>query len=154
MKRLAVVSDSHGRTGRVTQFAERACLEGYDAILHLGDGASDAKALAEKTGLPVTCVAGNCDPSGNVPREIVYPCEGIRLLLVHGDQYGVRYSLTRLCYRAEEQGARAALFGHTHQPFCDMFGGILLLNPGALRDGRYAELTMEADRLIPVLKEL
>ncbi|MBR3576933.1 MAG: metallophosphoesterase family protein [Clostridia bacterium] len=27
-------------------------------------------------------------------------------------------------------GADAALFGHTHQPFCERIDGVLLLNPG------------------------
>ena len=52
----------------------------------------------------------------------------------------VKNSLLSLYYRAQEVGACVACFGHTHSAMARWEGGILLLNPGSLRDGRYAVL--------------
>ena len=44
-----------------------------------------------------------------------------------------------LVYAAEEQGAKLALFGHTHKAAWTELGGVTLVNPGTA--GRGAELT-------------
>ena len=50
--------------------------------------------------------------------------------------------------------ADIALFGHTHRPCVEWVGGVLLINPGALMRGRYAELLLDGKRIIPTLKKL
>ena len=62
------------------------------------------------THLPVRFVAGNCDFLADAGREECFSLGGVRLFVAHGDRYGVKYGLERLSYRAEELGARAALF--------------------------------------------
>ena len=58
-------------------------------------------------------------------------------------------------YRAQEVGAKIACFGHTHHAAAEWKDGILLLNPGALCDGRYAILqTGEGGEVKAELKEL
>lgn len=42
-------------------------------------------------------------------------------------------SLMTLAYRAKDNGADIALFGHTHEPLCEYAYGVLLLNPRARR---------------------
>ena len=79
---------------------------------------------------------------------------GARILLAHGDRYGVKSSLTRLSYRAEELACQAAFFGHTHRAFCGYVGGALLLNPGALREGNWAEVTVQEGKIVPRLLSL
>ena len=77
--------------------------------------------------MPVRFVAGNCDFLADAGREECFSLGGARLFVAHGDRYGVKYGLERLSYRAEELGARAALFGHTHAPFAGYAGGVLLV---------------------------
>ena len=72
----------------------------------------------------------------------------------HGDRYGVKSSLSRLSYRAEELSCGCALFGHTHRAFSGYVGRALLINPGALMDGRYAVLNVEDGRVVPKLLRL
>lgn len=93
-------------------------------------------------------------PFADAPAERVEEIAGVKFLLVHGDRYGVKSSLTRLCYRAEELGCQAALFGHTHSAFCGYAGAALLVNPGALRDGNYAEITLHEGKIVPRLLSL
>ena len=128
---------------------------GFDGVIHLGDVHSDAKRFAQITGAAPLCVRGNCDLAlCPAPAERVEVLGGVRFFLTHGDRYGVKSSLTHLSYRAEELACRAALFGHTHSAFCGYMGGALLLNPGALRDGNFAEMTVEDGRIIPRLLSL
>ena len=55
---------------------------------------------------------------------------------------------------AREAGADAALFGHTHRPFCERRAGILCLNPGTLARGQYAVLTVADGTCRPELKTM
>lgn len=154
MVRLGIISDSHGGMVRLEQFARLAEREKLDAIIHLGDGLSDAKWLRKNVSMPVHFVAGNCDWPGSAPREARLSFGGVQMLAVHGDKYGVKLDYGPLSYYAEEAGAAIALFGHTHQPFAGYVGGVMLLNPGALNAGKYAILEIEKGNAVPFLKEL
>lgn len=128
--KVLVISDTHGSVNRA--FRAHTLAEPVDAVVHLGDGAADAEMLREALDVPVINVAGNCDPVSNAPRERLWECEGKRILLTHGDAYGVKSGLARLRQRAEEIGADAVLFGHTHLGVLEEHAGLLLVNPGTL----------------------
>lgn len=128
--KVLIISDTHGNTSRA--FKAHTISEPVDAIIHLGDGSGDADILREALDIPVINVAGNCDAGSKAPRELVWECEGKRILLTHGDAYHVKSGLARLRQRAEEMGACAVLFGHTHQVMLECHKGLLMLNPGAL----------------------
>jgi uncharacterized protein len=128
--KVLVISDTHGNVNRA--FIAHTRSEPVDIIIHLGDGSADADMLREALDVPVISVAGNCDPGSNAPRELVWECEGKRILLTHGDAYQVKSGLARLRQRAEEIGADAVLFGHTHQGVLENHAGLLLVNPGTL----------------------
>ena len=153
MTRLAVISDSHWGRVRLEMVSRIVRAEQFDGIIHLGDGQSDAKWLEKETGVQVQFVAGNCDLCRDCPRELRQTMDGVRLLAVHGDKYNVKLELTTLSYYAEEACAQAALFGHTHQPFAGYVGRVLLVNPGSLAQGRYAELRLDHGQAVPFLKE-
>lgn len=154
MTRLGIVSDSHDRGVWLEKYLELCRRERYDAVFHLGDYCQDARWLERRLEQPVISVAGNCDMFSSQPREARAAYGPHRLLAVHGHLQDVKYGYERLSYLAEEQGATIALFGHTHQPYAGWMGRVLMLNPGALMDGRYAELTLDQDRIVPRLKSL
>ena len=133
MLRYMVLSDSHRAGGWLARAAEIYAQGGFDGCIHLGDVHADAQRFAERTGAALG---------------------GARILLAHGDRYGVKSSLTRLSYRAEELACQAAFFGHTHRAFCGYVGGALLLNPGALREGNWAEVTVQEGKIVPRLLSL
>ena len=110
--------------------------------------------MKELTDKPVYAVKGNCDLSRRMPLELTPELDGAKLLLCHGHERFVKENLYLLFMRAKAVGAQAALFGHTHVPLCTREEGVLLLNPGALKDGRYALLTIESDQLSAELKQL
>jgi len=129
--RVLVISDTHGDVNHALS-AYDALAEPVDAIIHLGDGYADAFLLCQTLDMTVINVAGNCDLGANAPRELVWECEGKRILLTHGDAYKVKSGLSRLRQRAEEIGVDAVLFGHTHQALLEKQSGLLLVNPGSL----------------------
>jgi hypothetical protein len=149
MKAL-VISDTHGNASLA--FRAHTLSEPVDAIIHLGDGAADADLLREALEVTVINVAGNCDPGSLAPRELVWECEGKRILLTHGDLYQVKRGLEWLRMRAEEIGADAVLFGHTHQGIQENHAGLLLVNPGTLSNAghhrSYVVLDITPDGII------
>ena len=128
--RILVISDTHGNF----PLAFKACImaEPFDALIHLGDGGDDAALLEGALAEDVIHVAGNCDFGSSSPRELLWECDGKKMLLVHGDAYGVKNGLGRLEKRASEVGADAVLFGHTHRATVTSLSGILAVNPGTL----------------------
>lgn len=154
MVKLGIISDSHNARIYVERYLELANREGYDAVFHTGDGESDARWLRRRLNMPLIAVAGNCDFGSALKREAVAEFEGWRILALHGDRYDVDWGLDQLSYYAESKQARIALYGHTHRALACYAGPILTINPGALAQARYAELTIDGDRATPVLKNL
>lgn len=83
---------------------------------------------------PFYQVPGNCDFRPSEPAEQLLFWEEKRVLICHGHTYGVKQSLLRAGYAAEEENLDLFLFGHTHQPLVDMRGKTLFLNPGSIGD--------------------
>lgn len=147
--KVLVISDTHGNVDRA--LSAHTLSEPVDAVIHLGDGSADADLLRFVLDVPVVSVAGNCDPCSDAPRELLWECEGKRILLTHGDTYQVKSGQGRLLLRSIELKAEAVLFGHTHQAFCEVYSGVLLLNPGALANHvsrrSYAVLTITQGKI-------
>ena len=154
MVKLGLISDSHCGEIWVERFLALANREKYDTVFFMGDGESDARWLEKRLKMQLVWVAGNCDYYSKQAREMTAGFEGHRIIVVHGDRWDVRWGYERLSYHAEESGADIALFGHTHRPFAGYCGGTLMINPGALMDGRYGELILDGRRVVPCLKSL
>ena len=136
--RIVVMSDSHGRTGRLAQvFREQAEANWY---LFLGDGERDwDEVTAQFPDRKTLAVAGNCDFCSQLPpcREEIFG--GKRVFFTHGHLYKVKYDLYTLSCAARERGADIVLFGHTHVPLDTYDDGLTLVNPGSIGyDGSYA----------------
>lgn len=128
--KILVLSDSHREETNMRTAVE---LEKPDAVIHLGDHASDAETLERAYPyLPVCKVRGNCDRDAcDVPEEVVLTWQGVKILATHGHRYHVKSGLLTLSYAAIQAGVQVALFGHTHVPYCEESEGLWLLNPGA-----------------------
>ena len=139
--RVGVLSDSHGFTGRLSTILMVMEAGGpIDALIHLGDGYDDLRAL-EVPLPPVYQVAGNCDFFRSDTLDTVC-LSGARLLLTHGHRQHVKEGLGDLMSLALRENVHAALIGHTHVQQCRWENGLLLLNPGAVTDGKFAVLTI------------
>lgn len=129
---VAVISDTHGISKRKELLDKiKGGIRKADILIHLGDYISDIPYIAEDFNGKVYGVKGNGDFKGEYPREQVIEILDKKLLICHGDQYGVGYNLNNLYYKAKELGVDGALFGHTHIPLTENYDNILFFNPGS-----------------------
>ncbi|WP_019120191.1 YfcE family phosphodiesterase [Brevibacillus massiliensis] len=124
---ILVLSDTHGLVQEVKQVVDRHPAE---LMLHCGDFCVDRR---REPFARMELVRGNCDTDDSVPLDRQIKYRDLRIYQTHGHLYGVKSSLQRLHYRAEETGANVVLFGHSHFPLCTEERGILFLNPGSLQ---------------------
>jgi putative phosphoesterase len=103
-------------------------------IIHLGDCASDGELLNYVYSIPMIRVAGNCDSSSDLPREVVLELEGVRVLITHGHLHGVKKSLEHLIVHATKESCNIVLYGHTHCASVVEQNNILFVNPGTLKE--------------------
>ena len=133
MMRVGVFSDSHGDHQALDDLLEK--MGALDAVCFLGDVAGDAEHLEAHLSVmpnhpPLYAVRGNNDYFGvcALPWERIVELDGVRIYMTHGHRVA---SLLSLAYKANEAGAKVALFGHTHTALCETQQGVLLLNPGS-----------------------
>lgn len=128
--KILLLSDTHGNF----PLALEACFiaEPFDLLIHLGDGCDDVTLLKMSGIDKCVNVSGNCDLGSTAPRELIWEGEGIRILLTHGDRYGVKSGLEPLLARSKELNVNATFYGHTHLPLNETIDGILFVNPGTL----------------------
>lgn len=131
--KIAVISDTHtmGMT-RSVPASVWPHLESADHILHAGD-VCDPALLDEMRALaPVTVVMGNCDAmdvrAWGARDEARLELGGVRIGMLHdsGDKVGRH---RRMRERFPEE--RVVVFGHSHLPWNEDAGGLLLFNPGS-----------------------
>ena len=156
MKAL-VISDSHGAREKLSALMVLSEVSiKPDALIFCGDGIHDV--FPYRQAVPLWwAVRGNCDitfPPG-IPVDRTERMNDLWVYIAHGHTLRVKQGLLLFSYRAQEVGAKIACFGHTHHAAAEWKDGILLLNPGALCDGRYAILqTGEGGEVKAELKEL
>jgi len=130
MKKILVISDTHGRTKYLEKILPK--VKPVDYLFHLGDVGRDADYIEVIAECPCAFVAGNNDFYSDLPTERLPKIEDTRFFMTHGHNYYVNAYKTLVAKMAKEKGADVALFGHTHVPFQEEIDGVLVLNPGSL----------------------
>lgn len=135
MMKAAVFSDTHSNTALMVEAVAR-CRP--DLIIHLGDHSRDTAILREKfPEIPLYSVRGNCDIGSTAPDRDIVPLGSVKAFITHGHLYNVKYGmLDSLVFAAQEQGAKIAMFGHTHEADYEEMGGVKVINPGTAGAGR------------------
>ena len=131
--KILVLSDSHSSLRFM-----RECVTKVqpNVIIHLGDHYDDGEALHEEfPHILFYQVPGNCDKY-RAPihaREIlVVSIGGVRFYMTHGHIHKVKMVLGLLIRDARAAKADIALFGHTHQAYCQQEEDELwVMNPGS-----------------------
>ncbi|GAA3406454.1 metallophosphoesterase [Paenibacillus hodogayensis] len=137
--RIGIVSDTHLSGGRRLPVPLLDGLQGVDAIIHAGDWVTldvyeELSAIA-----PVYGVAGNGDGEELVRRfgkKTTVEFDGVRFGVVHGHEGPGRSTPERARLAFREQACDVVVFGHSHIPFSEKDGGLLLFNPGSPTDKR------------------
>ena len=128
-----------------------------DMIIHLGDGAADMDEISSYLkDKPVYRMKGNCDSSafGFPLQTTVKINDYVTICACHGHTYDVKYSMSKLFCYGVKNGYRICLFGHTHTPYFSDEENVLMMNPGAVKNGKYGVIEIKNREVIPVLKNL
>lgn len=136
--KILVLSDTHHDLSTAVNIVN-ACRVGCDLVVHLGDTVRDFENLkATFPDMNFAGVQGNNDLFVNgVEREMFLNLDGVKVLMCHGHEYGVKRSTDQILLRGQAKGADLVLFGHTHVPEKMSEGGIILFNPGAVIEGNF-----------------
>lgn len=135
--RIGVISDTHvpSRARRVPD-AALCHFEDVELIVHAGDLSTLAVLDQLSAYAPVEAVQGNVEQP-----DVLEALPIKRELLVGGVAIGIVHILgERKHYarnaRREFPSARVVIFGHSHIPYIEDVGDLLLLNPGSATDRR------------------
>ena len=153
---VCVFSDSHGHPDRLLTAIRR---EKPVLCFFLGDGERDLEAVRESfPDLPVHAVRGNCDIRSSLPLSVRCAVGPLRIFAAHGHRYDVKHDPFYSDFRAAAlaEGCTAALFGHTHRPYLDEDGPLLVLNPGSIGGQRpsYGVLLLDGQKVCPQIRYL
>lgn len=136
--RILVISDTHGNVRRLgSVLSEHRDIEN---VLFLGDGTVDITRAPEAKEHTVYTVFGNCDIGDfDSPLSRLLEFCGKKIFMCHGHEYRVKWGLGSLIAAANAREADIALYGHTHEPFCEYVNGLYVINPGSLGHPRDAK---------------
>ena len=130
MKRIVIISDSHGDMENVRRIFRKET--NVDMVIHLGDILGQDELLKDICKCKTVVVKGNCDiVTENNIYEII-EVDNNKIFATHGHNYGVDYSIDTLCNVAEGNNCNIAMYGHTHVPDNSLYRGMYVVNPGSV----------------------
>ena len=132
---VVVLADTHiPRRARALPEEIVPHLERADLVLHAGDLLETSVLDALSRYAPVRAVKGNVDgPEVDLPEILEFEVGGVPVAMIHdsGAKKGRRGRMRR-----RFPGARVVVFGHSHIPWLEDDGELMLLNPGSPTDRR------------------
>ena len=134
--KILLISDSHGRKSEVENLI---CSQNCDYVFFMGDGLRDVEDIDESI---IKKVCGNCD---FFSQEAVTRFENIlsyKIMITYGHEYRAKQGLEKLASYAKQNNCNIAVFGHIHKQTNEIVDEVLLVNPGAFKNGDYAILTL------------
>lgn len=154
--RLAVISDTHGRSSLIYRVLRRE--SEAKEVFFLGDVVSDVKKIMpEFPDRVFHIVHGNCDYFSDYPLFDIAEYKNVSVFFTHGHRYGVKSGVDGMLSAAKGVGASIALYGHTHIASAVYKDGVYLINSGSLalpRDGKpsYAVIDIDEKGILPAVK--
>lgn len=145
MKKILVLSDSHGHFDKVLKIYE---IENPDIVIYTGDGLRDIEELSYIYNSEFYIVNGNCDFfEKNYGLTKILNIENVKIFITHGHLYGVKTNLNNLKNMVQEVDARVGIFGHTHKEILENFDNFYLFNPGAAENGKYGIIYIKDEEI-------
>lgn len=127
--KIGIISDTHRDLSFINSLNK--IFKDVELIIHLGDNVKDGEEISNYFKCDVIGVKGNCDFTNKVPKEIIKVINNKRILITHGDRYGVKSTYSMLLEHAIQKNIDIVLFGHTHCSMIQHMNGILFVNPGS-----------------------
>jgi hypothetical protein len=136
--KIGVIADTHLEApSRELERVAEEIFGDADLVVHAGDIRSEA-VLEVFAGKELVAVRGNNDagpPGDRLPERRVFEAAGHRIGVTHGRGWplGLPGRVGR-----DFEAVDCIVFGHSHRPFNERRGGVLLFNPGAFCGGFFA----------------
>lgn len=142
MTKIVVISDTHiSDTAQKLPVRLVEELKTADLCIHAGDFVGKHAVAEIERYAKLVGVKGNMDGEDiTFPRKTVITLEGMKIGIIHGQGAPAalpEYSARQFC---GEKDIRIVIFGHSHRPFNETRGGVLLCNPGSPTDTIYTDL--------------
>lgn len=146
--KIAIISDSHDNIVNTEKFLSWANSNQIEMIIHCGDLAAPAmikKVIAPAFLGPIHLVHGNVSDRKMLEKI----CSEIDNVDLHGDEGYLKLDNLKIAFchfpeRAKElaQSGKYNLvfYGHTHKPWIEKIGQVILANPGTL-GGMFSKAT-------------
>ncbi len=152
MKRIGIISDTHGYLDIIDAALEQTIDEDIDIWLHCGDYGDDARYMEKQTDIPVYAVCGNNDQMQPLePNEQLITIENTYIYMTHGHKVSYYNRISELLHLGQSMGARLVVAGHTHVKEVYHLGNAVFVNPGSAalprdgREGSYVIVTYKDD---------
>lgn len=124
--RYIILSDTHGNKKGVEKLLQTV---EHDGVIFAGDGEGDFSNVNGN----IIMVKGNCDFFSKLPQSVVTKINGTKVLITHGNMYGVKSGLGSLIAYAESEEVQLVIYGHNHKQSLEKINGITYLNPGTFK---------------------
>ncbi len=128
--KVLVVSDTHGRIGRLQTIIEK--VQPVDLLIHLGDFEGNKYYIESIIDCELEIVSGNNDIDPELLDEKIINIGKYKVLITHGHRFSVNSGIDRLANYGASKGVDIVMFGHTHKPIIEYRNGITMVNPGSL----------------------
>lgn len=139
MKRIGIISDTHGYLDTIDLVLDATVDRDIDMWLHAGDYGDVARYMQMRTDVPVYAVRGNNDRVQPLePKEQLIPLEDTYIYMTHGHEVSYCKRAQELIHIGNAMGARLIVCGHSHFHEAKHIGDTLFVNPGSIalpRDG-------------------
>lgn len=137
--KIAIISDTHDNLPNVEKFVAWAHVNNMDMIIHCGDIASPdiIKIIASVFKGPIHLIHGNVSDRDGLEEM----CETSDQLTMHGDEGLIIINNLKIAFchypeqargLAESKKYNFVFYGHTHKPWIENVGPVVLANPGTL----------------------
>lgn len=140
MKRVGVISDTHGSVSAGVQAFLQAC----DEVWHAGDVGGEPALDAWMRFKPLTAVYGNIDDwrvRARLPEVAVFQCGDCKVMMTHIGGYPAHYA-PGIAARLRIEKPDIFVAGHSHilKVMRDGANGLMYFNPGAAGDSGFHKL--------------
>ncbi len=139
--KILLISDTHLKTsGKSFPEVFVSELEKADLIVHAGDFIEESvyEELCEYA--PVKAVYGNVDTKGlqeRLPSKELFTVSGITIGITHGHLGNGKNTPERALRSFVGVDPDIIIFGHSHIPYHEIVGGVVLYNPGSVTAKRF-----------------
>ncbi len=133
MKKIGIISDTHGYLDVIDEIVAYMQDEEIDMWFHAGDYGDDARYMQTLVTVPVIAVRGNNDRQHPLePMEQLIPLEDTYVYMTHGHRIASYGRSKEMLFMARSMGAKLAISGHSHHHGIETTeDGYTWVNPGS-----------------------